>query len=386
MDNTRFKPDEEARLKDLWKEIFKDSDAYVDLIFDRVLTPRYTLSHNVDGKLAAAIFGVPYEFVCRGKKLHALYLCGLSTRSEFRCRGIMTELINNLLAIAHDDSFPLVFLIPADNVLQRYYRGKGWNSAIYRVRERFTSLHVFIDKDKHNGLAEKYSVTRIENFWPDILTSGNIEFSNLVSDYVMKHETGKDYPVLVHDHEIMLTTICENSISGGTIFVAKNHKEDLVGIAFTMPNYEIEKMIEVRYIVSNSHEVETELLQKIHEAYPGHEITLFRFPEETDRKAICEEFNVTIDPDSPQSFAVGERTEVHDAAHNSETYGMAKILDVCEILKFMGVDADDEKYSILMKNPNMLQSVLFRHPKSDYTIEEAFGLRRLPLDMALLLD
>ena len=50
------------KFKALWKDTFRDSDAYVSLVFDSYFNPDLVAYEEMSGDIVAALLGVPYEF------------------------------------------------------------------------------------------------------------------------------------------------------------------------------------------------------------------------------------------------------------------------------------------------------------------------------------
>ena len=118
----KIRNDDLPLLLELWLSSFEEKTEAAELFFERNLS--YTHGYlAADGEnIAAALYLVD----CRlcGKPAH--YLCGAATKSSFRRRGIMTELIEFALsdASARGDTYSV--LLPANRGLYDYYGKRGY--------------------------------------------------------------------------------------------------------------------------------------------------------------------------------------------------------------------------------------------------------------------
>ncbi|MDE7160334.1 MAG: GNAT family N-acetyltransferase [Muribaculaceae bacterium] len=391
--------DIKTEMMKLWKETFHDSDEYISLLFDRYYSGDNVAYIREGETLKAALMAIPYDFSSNYGKLPAVYLCGLSTRPEYRRQGLMSTLMKEILGRAQNVGKAIAFLIPANSGLIDYYRDRGWSEAIYRVTEHYTPLHDFLKENENVNSGQSDVFTRIEYLKSHVLSDENIGFSNLVAEYLKKHETSFDFPVLSHDSKMTDTILRENDLSGGEVVVAENSEGSLCGVLFALPSYEKDEL-DVRYILADSTQVESELLQHLHESNPGKSITVRRFPELTERRALWKPIYGASIPEAQTVTGFGEAERVYDVANNAEIYGMAKILDMQAVLSFLakkqstGKSEKSHQISSVSelheKLPHIteqqIQAVILRHPSGNKMITELFGLNRLALNMALLLD
>lgn len=374
------------RMMRLWRDTFHDSDEYIHLIFDNYFSPENVAYHCVDGKVVAALLAIPYDFVMEGRHLKSVYLCGLATYPEYRRQGIMRSLMEDICTRFQERGYTLAFLIPASEALIRYYRMAGWSPAIYRVKENYTEIHDFNTEVKGEKDHENVSVTRIEYSSGNVTPIENIKISNLISDFLRKYEMEKNYATLRHDPKTMDIVLQENYISNGEVWIARDKEKKLRGIAFVTLIDSPHPTVEIRLITADGKYIESHILSRIERAHFGIPLLVYRFPEEVDRKVIWQPYYGASDPEAPLAGAVGEAEKIYDVSHNAEVYGMGKILNPHEILKFVGVNPEDLEYSNLVKNPKELQAILFRRQDSKDLIGEVFHIPRLALNMALLLD
>ncbi len=383
----------------LWRETFHDTEEYVTLLFDNYFHADNIACLTEGDKLKAALMAIPYTFKSKYGEIPAVYLCGLATRPEYRRLGLMTRLMDEILDRSKKGGAALAFLIPANDGLRRYYRDRGWSDAIYRVTEHYTELHNFLSEEEKREMDEKYNFTRIEYLKTNDPSLENIKFSNLVEKYIQSKESEKTYLSLVHDDRMMKVTMQENALSNGQVWVARNKADKICGVLFVVPD-ESGSGLDVRYLVCDDSRTENMLLQTLHENNVDHPISLRRFPEECRRKALWEPLYGASLPEVNSITGFGEAERVYDPVKQAATYGMAKILDLNTIIKYLNAAHEpgkDEKYPIIedvaalrKMLPNLkdeqIQALILRHPHENDKMGELFGLRRLPLNMALLLD
>lgn len=136
-------------MKYLWIDVFKDTEKYVDLVFENYVDERNCIVAFDGEKLVAMLIGLPYDFKICNQKMRGLYLCGLSTLPTYRGRGIMSDMLNMVSDICRNNNYSFCFLIPADTRLREYY-------------SRFGFLNT--------ALLNRYDVSRINFNWPKVFT------------------------------------------------------------------------------------------------------------------------------------------------------------------------------------------------------------------------
>ncbi len=113
-------------VRQIWRDVFKDEETYIDLFFGEKYQDKNTLVAIEDNKVVAALQMLPYELSFYGEKLPFSYLTGLSTLPEYRNRGLMGHLITQSHQLMRDRNIPLSILIPAEIPLFAYYERFGY--------------------------------------------------------------------------------------------------------------------------------------------------------------------------------------------------------------------------------------------------------------------
>lgn len=422
--------DLKEQMMKLWKDTFHDSDDYISLIFDNYFDPEYIEYHEENGQLVSALLGIPYLFGNKDLEISAIYLCGLATKTEFRNRGIMDNLIKRINGRARVKGYILSFLIPQSDVLRIYYLSKGYHNFTYYVEDRYTNVHNFrneyianIDKSSEKDVSLK--VKAFEKLRIERLTSSDYNLLQKVTDYILSNERKQsDYLTLIHRPEDLEIVLKENAISNGEIYICINSDDKISGVAFITFNES--KRITILRLFNDDNTSYYKILEEINKKYPNSPICIKRFPEETHRKTLLEmEDGMPQEKNDCIGGSYGFTERVYDVNRHAKPYGMCKILDYCEILKILAESRKDCKFSILVKDPKSsnqllkcnvsygeirfesiegnereiissnspimlnthdLSELIFRKKDSSNILMEALGIPRLAMNMSLLLD
>jgi len=428
MDNTELK----SKMMKLWKNIFHDSDLYISLIFDNYFNPDYVEYHEEGGKFVSALLGIPYMFGNGKLRLKGLYLCGLATIEEYRHRGIMANLIKRINEKARKNGVAISFLIPASDMLRKYYSDKGYFNSMYVVEDRYTDIHNF-DNDYQSILnnederIRKFRIRYYENLIVEKLNLFNSDKLNDVIDYIRKYEESiSAYFTLLHSRKDIALLFQENTISGGDVLMCRTPENRITGVAFM--TFDEHKRITVTKLFHNDNYTYFKLLDGIKRKYPDSSMSVKCYPEETDRRALWSTANgaSTYRGGLPGGSSYGTTERIYNVNRHARPYGMTKILDYREILKNLAWWRGDCNFSILVKDAELenhylkcdvtdgkasfesihediadqikidpaitkfktsdLSEILFRKRDSNSLIVDTLGIPRFAINMSLLLD
>ncbi|MDR2120794.1 MAG: GNAT family N-acetyltransferase [Tannerella sp.] len=120
---------------DLWKTAFGDSDAFVNLWFERIYRDEQTPVVRKNGRIVSALQIIPYEMIYFGERIPAAYVCGVCTLPSERGKGHMTMLMRQALDAMRERKFAVTALIPGEGWLFDYYRRFGYETAFDRSVE-----------------------------------------------------------------------------------------------------------------------------------------------------------------------------------------------------------------------------------------------------------
>lgn len=114
----------------LWKEIFGDTDPYIEFYFREKAARSKIYSKYEGDTLASMAFFTPYEVVYCGNECVCPCIVGVATRPEYRHRGYMRSLLEQGLREAAQCGSKLAFLTPAD---EKIYAPLGFRGVQYRT-------------------------------------------------------------------------------------------------------------------------------------------------------------------------------------------------------------------------------------------------------------
>lgn len=115
-----------AETKQLWRDTFKDPEAFIDLYFNKIYRNELNITCQIDHHVAGALQTLPMPL----GELEGAYVSGVSVREELRRQHIG----RNLMAQAHFAMYhrgtAIAFLIPAEDWLQDWYGAMGYVQSI----------------------------------------------------------------------------------------------------------------------------------------------------------------------------------------------------------------------------------------------------------------
>ena len=111
-------------LKKMWKDIFKDTDEYIDLYFSYKFKGENTFVVRDNGKIVSTLYVEYNDVFYNGKTVKGAYFCGIATYSEYRGLGYAKKLIE--YAKEHIKKVDIIYLIPANESLFDFYKQTGF--------------------------------------------------------------------------------------------------------------------------------------------------------------------------------------------------------------------------------------------------------------------
>jgi predicted acetyltransferase len=128
-------PHQVSAIKKLWKEVFHDSDLFLDAFFTNIFKPNQCLVSTENDELCAAMQLLPYAYCDKGKTYKAVYIYAVMTKPEKRKAGHMAALFQVAFEELHKQQIELVFLIPQTEGLREMYSKFGFKSAFTQARK-----------------------------------------------------------------------------------------------------------------------------------------------------------------------------------------------------------------------------------------------------------
>lgn len=139
----------------MWKTVFGDSDAYMDIYFGEKYRNQNTLIYFDEGKAAASLQMLPYDFSFCGTEIPVAYFSGLCTMPEARKKGFMAALIRRAFQEMATQSIPLALLVPQETWLLDFYGKFGFAQTFDAGTETLPPLKPLVEKYP-NDLAAAY--------------------------------------------------------------------------------------------------------------------------------------------------------------------------------------------------------------------------------------
>lgn len=102
-------PSDKADAAALWKQIFGDSDGFIDWFFAERYCPDQSVCLEIDGRIASMMQGCPMTIALRGKPVRAMMISGVSTLPEYRGRGLMHRVMGEMMQVARRNDCLAVF-------------------------------------------------------------------------------------------------------------------------------------------------------------------------------------------------------------------------------------------------------------------------------------
>ncbi len=237
-------------MSELWKHIFKDSDAYMDLVIDESLNlDLCAVKYSDEGMLTSMIVGVPYMFYDGLNRYSALYLCGISTHEDYRSRGEIQRLMNEIENKARNKNFDFLFLVPATPKLRCFYRKFGYVDTAKRSPESSFNYAENLYKGRCMDICpEKISVdtdSRISTYDP---LSRSLLIGRDCLQRLKVYDSLQAPCALYHTPEQWRKVLIEHKLSGFPIrifakndIVASEEANVVLLDTITLPNQKIEK-------------------------------------------------------------------------------------------------------------------------------------------------
>lgn len=366
----------------LWKEIFHDSDDYVDLIFGQYFDSELSAARYEDGRLVAALMGVPYEFKSSdGPTLKGIYLCGLATVPDKRREGLMSSLIEEINGKAAAQGFDFSFLVPAGEGVREYYRNRGYHDTFYNLHEHYVKGHKFGGE----------SSLEVRSF--DLEEKGElVKFLSSMETDLVKCEGEKDseerFYALAHSKSDWETVLREALISGEPVYVARSEGR-IRGVAFTRlsrqpSEFVDEKEIEVKRILAGDEAVEAAILFGIQALNPGANLTVIRslFDALKNRGSqLWSPFYGQSNPPQTTYEDISEVEQPYNLSLGAKPFGMVRILSLPALLAKLGLPSEssfsNREADILLRRPE---------PHDADSLERLLHLPLLSLSASLLLE
>lgn len=228
----------------IWKDIFQDSDEYIDLFFkDKYRSDRVYLACQ-DDKIASCVHSVPYKFNLLGHVVKSSYTTAGATLPEYRGQGVYFELFDYCLNQMANQNITLTTLIVQDDYLFDYYDKLGYSSIF---RKSYTDLH----PSNIDVKIEAFDIDQVYAYYK----------SHLLSESFISIQSKGD----------LITILKFLSLYDGVIFVAYDSNKNIVAIAFVSQDGE---KILVQELICDNETAKKNIINQICSKYGVDAVTI----------------------------------------------------------------------------------------------------------------
>lgn len=119
-----------TELKELFKEIFHESDSFTDIIFEKKLSKSDIFTIKENGKILAFAYGIPCFYKTDDTLKNCIYIYGVGVRKEYRGKGYAKKIMDNISDFYKDKSIDFLYLVPATKELFFMYEKMGFDTVI----------------------------------------------------------------------------------------------------------------------------------------------------------------------------------------------------------------------------------------------------------------
>ncbi len=198
----------------LWKNVFDDSDDFMNFYFAKRFTPKNTISELCNGRVASAMQSLPYNMSFGNSTIRTGYVSGLATLPEFRNRGLAARVLHKSHRRLYEDGFVLSLLIPATPALYNYYRRMHYATCFYYAEERIEAT-IYTGTDKNIEFVQNPQLTsKIIDFIQDEMRKRTccIQHSqrDLEDIYQAVQYGNGGFPLLLNNKRISAVAVTEH--------------------------------------------------------------------------------------------------------------------------------------------------------------------------------
>jgi GNAT superfamily N-acetyltransferase len=196
----------EKSIRALWKQVFRDTDEYIDLFFMKRYNPANAMVVHDDNKVVSMLFALPIDLVLQDKIVSARYVYAVGTSPQFRQRGLSSLLLEAMHERLTEKGVQASILVPASEDLFAFYERRGYQT-IFHIKIKTETFHDNSEKLllKKSTLCEQYelrdnffSSSRLYARWGrEALAYQDAEISLLKGDVLAFDDPYRGYAVCV---------------------------------------------------------------------------------------------------------------------------------------------------------------------------------------------
>ena len=119
---------EYENLKELWQTSFDDSKESLDCFFRNTVSPDRVLAIFENNKPVSALYMLESEIIKDNKTYSAYYIYAVCTHPDFRGKGLMKSIFEELFKVAKSRNIDYLFLVPEEEYLFKLYEKLGFKN------------------------------------------------------------------------------------------------------------------------------------------------------------------------------------------------------------------------------------------------------------------
>lgn len=203
--------DKKEMCRNLWRECFHDSEAYMDYYFSEKWNHNIVLWEADDKAAKSMVHLNPYVLNFCGEQLKSYYIVGVATNENYRKQGKMRKLLEQSFSIMREEKIRFTFLMPAD---RKIYEPFGFQFLYTQTRYKLHNINMNIQDNK---ILAKTTDELTKEQWKQVLT-------------FCKHKLEENFDLFVvreQGYYENLTKEC-NSSNGGVLFFFNG--DEVIGI------------------------------------------------------------------------------------------------------------------------------------------------------------
>ncbi len=191
-------------LSSLWCEVFGDEEIYPEYFLENVVKTADIYVYRDNGTPVSVFYLVDCSLVCGNKKYNGKYLYAAATHPEYRKKGIMRRMIDDVCNELENDNADFVCLYPAEASLYDYYEKSGFEKG-------FSERVYIIEKEKlasYSSARYFNGVVSYEKLRETIPALNYIEFGSEYLNFARfcAKNSGTEITALFDDEDKVLVT------------------------------------------------------------------------------------------------------------------------------------------------------------------------------------
>lgn len=127
-------------VKTLWQLCFNDDPAFIDLYFKYRYKDDINRCLEQSGRIVSALQAIPYPMTWCGGTVLTAYISGACTHPEYRCKGLMQQLLAQTHRRMKEEGVLFSTLIPAERNLFDFYKRFGYAAVFAYNKEQWAEL------------------------------------------------------------------------------------------------------------------------------------------------------------------------------------------------------------------------------------------------------